>query len=176
LFSPYTTRFRYTIEFTPGESLDVAQAAWERISSFIARAGVADIDVDRVELPAAFVSAMDEDLNVSAALAVVHERVRAGNAALTAGAAAAARRAGSGGPGMRAVLGRAPHDPHWARAEPEDAGALGVLVEHALAERAQARTEKNWSRADEIRDLLSQAGITIEDGAHGARWSVRNVR
>ncbi len=168
--------YRSTIEFTPGESLDVAQAAWERISSFIARAGVADIDVDRVELPAAFVGAMDDDLNVSAALAVVHERVRAGNAALTAGDVHAAHRAGSEVRAMMAVLGLDPHDPHWATQEPEDSGALGVLVEPALAERAQARKEKNWSRADEIRDLLSQAGITIEDGAHGARWSVRNVR
>src|SRR5699024_11271430 len=149
----------------PAERPDVAQAAWERISSLIARAGVADIDVDRVELPAAFVSAMDEHLNVSAARAVVHERVRAGNAALTAGDADAARSAGSEVRAMMAALGLDPHDPHWARAEPEDAGALGVLVEHAVAERAQARTEKNWSRATASRDLLSQAGITIEDGA-----------
>lgn len=44
------------------------------------------------------------------------------------------------------------------------------MIEQRIAERLQARAEKNWSRADQIRaDLLSQ-GIELEDGANGTTW------
>lgn len=44
------------------------------------------------------------------------------------------------------------------------------MIEQCIAERLQARAEKNWSRADQIRaDLLSQ-GIELEDGANGTTW------
>lgn len=168
--------YRSTIEFTPGESLDVAQAAWDRISTFAIRAGVGQARPEEVELPAAFVEAMNDDLNVSAALAVVHELVRKGNASLTSGDAGAAAEIGSQVRAMMAVFGLDPYDPHWADAEPGGSQALGVLVEHVLDERSRARAEKDWARADEFRDLLREAGIAVEDGADGARWAVTNGR
>jgi cysteinyl-tRNA synthetase len=45
-----------------------------------------------------------------------------------------------------------------------------VLIEQLIAERLQARAERNWTRADQIRaDLLAQ-GIELEDGATGTTW------
>ncbi|MCM3786545.1 cysteine--tRNA ligase [Neobacillus mesonae] len=43
-------------------------------------------------------------------------------------------------------------------------------VEKLIAERNEARTTKNWARADEIRDELTAMGIVIEDTAQGIRW------
>jgi cysteinyl-tRNA synthetase len=46
-------------------------------------------------------------------------------------------------------------------------------VEGMIAERAQARKEKNWARADEIRDKLAEMSIIVEDKAEGTRWRVK---
>ncbi|WP_411345088.1 cysteine--tRNA ligase [Paenibacillus sp. WLX1005] len=43
-------------------------------------------------------------------------------------------------------------------------------VEQLIAERVEARSNKNWARSDEIRDLLSAQGIILEDTPQGMRW------
>ncbi|OAB35170.1 cysteine--tRNA ligase [Paenibacillus glacialis] len=43
-------------------------------------------------------------------------------------------------------------------------------IENLIVERVNARKDKNWSRADEIRDLLDSRGIVLEDTAQGMRW------
>ncbi|RJQ21910.1 hypothetical protein C4580_01980 [Candidatus Woesearchaeota archaeon] len=56
---------------------------------------------------------------------------------------------------------------------------LGILQKEApleaelaglVAERENARKIKNFARADELRDILRQKGIAVEDTAHGQRW------
>jgi len=44
-------------------------------------------------------------------------------------------------------------------------------IEKLIAERQSARKEKNWKKADQIRDILSARGIIIEDTSAGVRWS-----
>jgi cysteinyl-tRNA synthetase len=46
-------------------------------------------------------------------------------------------------------------------------------VEELIAERAQARKEKNWARADEIRNKLAGMSIVVEDKPEGTRWRVK---
>ncbi|MCX7981303.1 MAG: cysteine--tRNA ligase [Syntrophales bacterium] len=46
------------------------------------------------------------------------------------------------------------------------------LIEQLIAERNEARSEKNWSRADEIRKILSSMRITLKDTPTGTEWSV----
>jgi cysteinyl-tRNA synthetase len=48
----------------------------------------------------------------------------------------------------------------------------GAEIDRLIAERDQARKEKNFARADEIRDELQKLGIAIEDGAGKTRWKV----
>ena len=50
--------------------------------------------------------------------------------------------------------------------------ALDALVQAVLEERAAARAAKDWARADELRDRLAAAGVTVADGRDGATWSV----
>jgi cysteinyl-tRNA synthetase len=45
-------------------------------------------------------------------------------------------------------------------------------VQGLLEERAQARTDQDWARADAIRDRLKAAGVEIEDTPDGPKWSV----
>ncbi|OXM83149.1 cysteine--tRNA ligase [Paenibacillus rigui] len=49
-------------------------------------------------------------------------------------------------------------------------GLLDEEVEQLIVERTEARKTKNWGRADEIRDLLTERGIILEDTAQGIRW------
>lgn len=172
-----SVHYRSTIEFTPGASAAEAAAAWGRLTGFLDRAAETDPDVATAvvadaALPEAFVAAMDDDLNVSRALGVVHETVRAANSALAAGATvtvdAVAVRA------MLDVLGLDPWATPWADSAVADGAqeALETLVRAVLAERAQARVDRDWARADELRDRLTQAGVVVSDGADGVRWSL----
>jgi cysteinyl-tRNA synthetase len=43
-------------------------------------------------------------------------------------------------------------------------------IERLIVERTEARKSKNWARADEIRDLLTEQGIYLEDTPQGIRW------
>ncbi|MGL6029921.1 MAG: cysteine--tRNA ligase [Legionella sp.] len=45
-----------------------------------------------------------------------------------------------------------------------------IRIDALIAERLQARAEKNWARADEIRAELTQQGIELEDGPQGTNW------
>ncbi|MFH5186659.1 cysteine--tRNA ligase [Paenibacillus sp. TAB 01] len=49
-------------------------------------------------------------------------------------------------------------------------GLLDEEIEQLIVERTEARKAKNWARADEIRDLLTERGIILEDTAQGIRW------
>ncbi len=166
--------YRSTIEYGAG-SLREAEAAVERIASFLQRARPDEASwVMGSGYPEAFVAAMDDDLNVSSALAVIHETVRVGNTALDDGDEAAARMAFFWVTQMTDVLGINPLDPVWSGAgsQPdESAAALDALVQDRLAARAAARRARDFATADAIRDQLGAAGIAIEDTASGTRWS-----
>jgi cysteinyl-tRNA synthetase len=172
--------YRSTIEYHEG-SLREAEATVERIEGFLTRALRAlPADTSTVPdpgvVPEAYAAAMDDDLNVSGALAVVHETVRAGNTALDDGDTEALAAAFAAVVAMTDLLGVNPLDPHWG-ATPDGGGgdaraALDALVQVQLTARAQARAARDFATADAIRDQLGAAGIVIEDTPSGANWSL----
>jgi cysteinyl-tRNA synthetase len=172
--------YRSTIEYHEG-SLREAEATVERIEGFLTRAlrtlpeGTSTTP-DPALVPEAYAAAMDDDLNVSGALAVVHETVRAGNTAIDDGDVAAVGAAFAAVLAMTDLLGVNPLDPHWGAGDDRGSGdaqrALDALVQAQLAERARARAARDFATADAIRDRLGHAGIVIEDTASGANWSL----
>jgi cysteinyl-tRNA synthetase len=111
-----------------------------------------------------YVEAMDDDFNTANGMAVIFELVKLVNDML-------AEKPG------RITLGKA------VDLLQEMAGVLGLLqreeaqaseleeaVEKLIQERQQARQEKNYARADQIRDELSQQGIVLEDTPEGIKW------
>jgi cysteinyl-tRNA synthetase len=52
----------------------------------------------------------------------------------------------------------------------KEADLLDEDIERLIVERAEARKAKNWARADEIRQLLTERGIVLEDTPQGLRW------
>jgi cysteinyl-tRNA synthetase len=126
------------------------------------------------EVPDAFRQAMNDDLGVPRALAVVHEKVRAGNAALARSDDDAAQELASSVRAMVAVLGLDPWAAPWVERKVDRrlVEATGRLLDGLLAERAQARADRDFARADEIRTQVAAAGFAIEDTKDGPVWSV----
>jgi cysteinyl-tRNA synthetase len=174
LASPH---YRSMIEYSE-EALEEAGTAFARIEQFVARAAELAGQVEpALEVPEEFAEAMDDDLAVPRAMAVVHDTVRAGNVALAAGdkEAAAARLAETRA--MLGVLGLDPLAGPWAEESAEGAvqelrETVGKLVAVALDQRQAARERRDFASADAIRAQLGAAGIQIEDTPAGPRWSV----
>ena len=172
--------YRSVLDYRPG-SLTEAAAAVERIETFM-RAAVARLFPDGNgdwgvvdKLPDAFRDAMDDDLNIPAALAVLHETVRAGNTALAGKDDDGAGRALQSAAGMTSALGINPLDEQWQHGSGSAAeqAALDVLINAQLEARSKARAEKNWAESDKIRDTLAAAGVEIADSADGSTWSLK---
>jgi cysteinyl-tRNA synthetase len=117
---------------------------------------------------------MDDDLNIPMALAALYEAVRAGNSALDSSEYAAAGVHIVAVRSMLAVLGIDPLAPEWAEqgANPAEHQALDSLIQALIAERNEARGNKDFARADAIRNQLTQAGIALSDSTASTHWSV----
>lgn len=163
-----SAHYRSVLDYRPS-SLQEAATAIERVEAFLA--ATQDVLKPVREVPQAFAEAMDDDVNIPRALAVLHEQTRAGNAALAAGEDAS--EAANAVMAMAEVLGLAQLMSFNAEgssgAEHE---ALDALIQAVLAERADARAQKDWAKADAMRDLLASAGVQVKDGANGSSWSV----
>ena len=163
-----SAHYRSILDYRPS-SLQEAATAIERVEAFLA--ATQDVLKPGREVPEAFAEAMDDDVNIPRALAVLHEQTRAGNAALAAGEDAS--EAANAVMAMAEVLGLAQlmsfNAEGTSGAEHE---ALDALIQAVLAERADARAQKDWAKADAMRDLLASAGVQVKDSANGSSWSV----
>jgi cysteinyl-tRNA synthetase len=174
-----SAHYRSVLDYHEGV-LDEAESAMSRIETFIEKATrrlgaepVLSPSQVRSSLPAAFANAMDEDLAMPAALAALHDEVRAGNAALDSGEDAAVATSLASVLAMTTVLGINPLD--WAASTGASTGieqALDHLIQGLIAERNAARANKDFAKSDAIRNQLQAAGITLEDAADGTHWSV----
>jgi cysteinyl-tRNA synthetase len=125
--------------------------------------------------PAEFAAALDDDLGVPQALAVVHATVREGNSALAAGDVDATAAALASVRAMLGVLGLDPLAEPWASRGADDdlREVVDALVQGQLAERQAAKERKDWATADAIRDRLRAAGVLVEDTPEGSRWELK---
>jgi cysteinyl-tRNA synthetase len=167
-----SAHYRSVLDYHDGV-LAEAESALSRIESFLDRAGKALGGLSLGEsfyqkLPQGFIDAMDSDLNIPQALGVLHETVRAGNAALDAGTDVSSLAHSVAA--MVHVLGLA--DLNYARGSDSTATALDALIQSLIAQRNEARANKDFARADAIRNQLLDAGITLNDGADSTHWSI----
>lgn len=195
-----SVQYRSMLEWSD-QALVEAQAAYDRVSNFIERAGVAlggqpsreeVTAVSADDLPADFVAAMNDDVNVSGATAAIFTAIRSGNTLLSQladradseTAKAEVREALLAVRAMLDTLGLDPLAEPWVSAgaaggaadgtaESPEHAALEALIAEQLNARAEARKTKDFAKADQIRDALTEAGIAIEDGPQGSTWSLK---
>jgi cysteinyl-tRNA synthetase len=167
--------YRKTVSYSE-EALHAAAESVDRLADFDARVrshqprpngdgGEADGRVEQAR--AEFEAAMDDDLNLPAAMGAVFTLIRALNRDLDKGPLGAAthRRILELLDEVDDVLGVLP------LVERERAGAAVSVEDQALLDaRLAARAAQRWAEADRIRDELAGRGITVEDTAAGQRW------
>jgi cysteinyl-tRNA synthetase len=157
-----SAHYRTSLDYSPSAVADAASALY-RVHNFVKRAGL-EVAVDVTDLPLLFTEAMNADLNAPAALAVLHDNVRAGNSKLDAGEDAAheARAVCA----MLTVLRLLPESASAVDAE------LAARVEALIQARTDARANKDFALADQIRQEISALGVTIEDTPTKTTWSL----
>ena len=166
-----SAHYRSVLDYRP-TSLEEARVAIERVEAFLA--ATLELMVPNPQdrrVPRDFADALDDDMNIPRALAVLHEQTRAGNAALAAGADAS--EFANAVWAMANVLGLISlMNLDGSGASGAEHQALDALIHNILEQRASARAEKDWATADRMRDVLTAAGITVKDGAQGSTWSL----
>ena len=166
-----SAHYRSMLEFS-FEALEESAVNFRRIEGFLKRATeILGYLPDPLIAPE-FASAINEDLAVPQALAVVSENVRVGNIALTSGDQAVIATQASEIRGALGVLGCDPFDPAFAASTGVTSDVLDGLIALALEQRTAARARKDFANSDAIRDQLAALGVIIEDTASGTRWSI----
>ncbi|HZU58996.1 MAG TPA: cysteine--tRNA ligase [Actinocrinis sp.] len=170
-----TPHYRSMIEYSEA-ALEESAAAFGRIEQFITRAMELVGTTEPTTVPDDFAAALDDDLGVPGAVAVLHQTVRAGNTALAASDKESAKTRLGEVRAMLGVLGMDPLAEPWAGSGGGDAaglrGVVDSLVAVALEQRQAARARKDYAAADEIRDRLTAIGIAVEDTPAGPRWTL----
>jgi cysteinyl-tRNA synthetase len=164
--------YRKALNFT-FDGLSSAKTAIERLRNFKFRLETAKLPegtnakiADQATAALhGFRAAMDDDLNTAEALAFVFEFLREANTALDAGELQAGNLAGA-----NALLDQ--FDAVFEVLKPSAAadGMSEADIEGLVAERTAAKKARNFTRSDEIRAQLLEAGIVIEDTKDGVRW------
>ncbi len=122
---------------------------------------MADIEASDEGVPQGVFAALCDDLNTPLAMAELNALLKEESSPQLKGQLLAAG----------ALLGILQERPEkWLGYEASATDKDAVKIETLIAERLQARSDKNFSRADEIRDELVALGISIEDGSEGTKW------
>ena len=114
-----------------------------------------------------FYDALNDDLNTPVAIAEIHALAKQLNKAADADKPALKARMLAAGN----LLGILQDDPEaWLQGGAGEAGIAAEAIEALIAERQQAKLDKNYARADEIRDSLAARGVLLEDSREGTKW------
>jgi cysteinyl-tRNA synthetase len=162
-----SSHYRSEIDYSQ-ESLQEARSGLDRFYNAIKE--FSDIEIDRAILRNSafydrFVQAMDDDFNTREALSVMFDLVSALNKASDA---ALKRRLAIELKTLGQLLGLLQQNPsdYLHGIGPID----GTEIEALIAERLQARKDKNFALSDKIRDELKSRGVVLEDGPNGTTW------
>jgi cysteinyl-tRNA synthetase len=163
-----TSQYRSPLHYDD-EHLDNARSALTRFYTAMRGLPVAEAAGGEA-FAERFRAAMDDDFNTPEALAVLFElvreinRVRPENETRAATLAGELRRLGG-------VLGILQDDPeHYLRGGDVDSGLSDARIEELIQQRQHAKTEKQWTEADRIRDQLKEQGVVLEDSPQGTTW------
>jgi len=165
LSSHYRSPLNYSTD-----SLDGAIAGLDRL--YNALRGLPDADAVRwSEYEDKFYAAMDDDFNTAEALASLFDLARDVNKLNQTEGAEAAAPLGALLKKLGGILGLLQLDPDaWLQRDNSGDGLDADAIEAKIQERIKAKLDKDWAKADGIRDELKAAGITLEDKGEETIW------
>ena len=166
------THYRKPLDFSE-EALADAESSLARLRAFRRRFPDVIEESADADVMNRFIAAMDSDLDVAGALAVLFELVREGNSRHDRGAPAGELVAA-----YDEIVGVLGLTTNTANGDDEEAiaqlgirfGIEGATIDDLVALRDTARADRQWETSDAIRDKLAALNITIEDTPDGARW------
>lgn len=166
-FALLSAHYRSPVNFS-GELLEQAEQALNGFYTALRNVEDVPVAMDVVLKDEAFYAALCDDLNTPLAISELHAIARELNKAddrAKPGLKARLLAAGN-------LLGVLAQDPtEWLQGDSGSEDSLDAdAIEALIAERAIAKAERNFARADEIRDELTAAGIVLEDGPEGTLW------
>ena len=159
-----SVHYRGALNFTM-DGLAAARTALGRLDAWHERlaetAGSETIAVVPDPVTEGFFAALDDDLNISSALAVLFETLRESNRRMDEGTLSPAQ--------ARGLLNWLVRVHGVLALEPEATQSIPPEVEELVAARAAARTSKEWKKSDEIRDQLAVIGWLVKDTKDGQK-------
>lgn len=165
-----SAHYRQSLNFT-WEALENASNTQEKIQRFAqelttaATSAKPQIPQFAREALQKFEEAMDDDLDTPNALAALHNMIRETNKTkLAANQVAGVLQTLKQIDSVLRII-------NWQQEKTND--KLAAKVELLLKARANARAEKNWTKADEIRDELNELNVIVEDTPNGVKWYVK---
>ena len=117
----------------------------------------------------AFIAAMDDDFNTRVAIACLYDLIREANVVAKTDTTEAERLI-SELKAMADILGILQADPTDFLQAGADGSLTVDVIETLVAQRMQAKRDKNYQRADEIRIQLDEQGVILEDSREGTTW------
>lgn len=168
-----SSHYRSPINYSE-DNLVEARSGLERFYTALRDyAAIAPADLEMLRTTAAyerFTAAMDDDFNTREAVTVLFELVRELNT-LPAGERERAVELAAQLKGLGRCLGILEADPEaFLQGRVSEKGLDNAAIEHLVAERDQAKKNRDFSRSDEIREHLSEQGVLLEDSREGTRW------
>ncbi|KGQ41242.1 cysteine--tRNA ligase [Gallibacterium anatis] len=162
-----TAHYRSQLNYSE-ENLKLAHSALERLYTALRGTDANAKAAGGEQFVEAFKAAMDDDFNTPGALSVLFDmarelnKLKAEQNPQTDAFAARLRE-------LAGVLGLLYQDPEtFLQAGIDDDETK--TIEALIAQRNQARANKDWATADAARDKLAAMGVVIEDGANGTTW------
>ena len=178
-----SSHYRMALDFST-QKLTAAEKGLTRIYETLARADEAIGDngtgegPDDAPLVSRFREAMDDDCNTPRALGVIFDGVREMNRALDAGQLQTVVQLRRDLTTIGNVVGLLEESPaQFVDSQKQtglaEASLTPEAIEALIDERAVARKEKNFQRADDIRAQLAEQGIVLKDSPTGTTWTVK---
>jgi len=165
-----SAHYRSPLDMSP-DVAEEARAAWDRFAIFARNAADVAGEVTGAvidEQRARFMAAMEDDFNTPIAISVLHDLISEANPLVDAGIER--ERVASYLETFRTLAAVLGLDPIGDWPESKRVQQMAPLVTFLLELRQEARANKDFARADQIRAALKAAGVVVEDRPQGARW------
>lgn len=168
-FALLSGHYRSPLDWSP-DNLKQAKSAMDGLYSALRRVAEVEATADAA-VSESLLAALEDDLNTPIAIAELHAIARSLNKAEDPEQQADLKGQLINSAALMGLLAQDPEEWfRWQPASSKEGGLSDAEIDALIVERKEVREAKNWARADEIRDILNDEGIVLEDGAQGTTW------
>jgi cysteinyl-tRNA synthetase len=165
-FALLSAHYRSSLNFSP-DLLEQSRASLDGLYGALREVQDIELDTEVALEGEAFYEALNDDLNTPIAIAELHALAKSLNKAEAADKPTLKARILAAGD----LLGILQGDPEeWFQGATSEDAIGADDIEALIAERQQAKLDKNYARADEIREQLLGQGVVLEDSREGTSW------